>query len=506
MDALTLLQHQRAQNRADFAQSQADRAEAAATKPKQWTAQGRDADSGRMALAADSDEAVLVGSRITSGDIKPGQAVRVNVAGGTVTVDQKPHKRQQREADAVEGEAVPHWVAFGDGFAVSYDQDASTFIESSYPEYSEFATTEQGDRLFPYGSVRRFIAVSDTYWLVSGSIGVANSVHNAPPTMRLPFAVSQDQGKTWQLSEQFAPYQGGVGNLVSNLVWSSGYFIAAMGFYQLYRSEDGLVWEPLSATPLAGTGIEPGLLAVWNNAVYLLQSEGRLAAGSDSVSVLGKTLVHVYDDTQNRFVFAKQFDFADDAQYGAYTPYLGTLHVGDFNLLSLRESLYPFLLSSGDLDNVPDYGSAVYEYDPKTSLSLLHAGTNQVYPIVYGADVDGQVFLMLSQRWGYVNGITPFGFAAIHEGASWRTCEHPFLGKVDSNDSDVQSVAYNATLQRWLIFTIQNDAAIGGVNGDAWDEPFRPQLETTIARQPDYPLTGIADQIQAYQVGGNYVS
>jgi hypothetical protein len=86
---LDLLRQRRAMNRVEAAMRKAEDT----PKPGGYRYLGRNADTGQ-GLIVGNDGSVIPGDIITSGHIKPGQAVRVAQAGGMVQLDQKPRVRK----------------------------------------------------------------------------------------------------------------------------------------------------------------------------------------------------------------------------------------------------------------------------------------------------------------------------------------------------------------------------------------------------------------------------
>ena len=86
---LDLLKQRRAINRVEAAMRKTEET----PKPGGYRYLGRNADTGQ-GLIVGNDGSVIPGDIITSGHIKPGQAVRVAQAGGMVQLDQKPRVRK----------------------------------------------------------------------------------------------------------------------------------------------------------------------------------------------------------------------------------------------------------------------------------------------------------------------------------------------------------------------------------------------------------------------------
>jgi hypothetical protein len=86
---LDLLRQRRAMNRVEAAMRKTEEV----PKPGGYRYLGRNADTGQGIIVG-NDGSVIPGDIITSGHIKPGQAVRVAQAGGMVQLDQKPRVRK----------------------------------------------------------------------------------------------------------------------------------------------------------------------------------------------------------------------------------------------------------------------------------------------------------------------------------------------------------------------------------------------------------------------------
>jgi hypothetical protein len=86
---LDLLRQRRAINRVEAAMRKTEEV----PKPGGYRYLGRNADTGQ-GIVVGNDGSVIPGDIITSGHIKPGQAVRVAQAGGMVQLDQKPRVRK----------------------------------------------------------------------------------------------------------------------------------------------------------------------------------------------------------------------------------------------------------------------------------------------------------------------------------------------------------------------------------------------------------------------------
>jgi hypothetical protein len=86
---LDLLRQRRAMNRVEAAMRKTEET----PKPGGYRYLGRNADTGQ-GLVVGNDGSVIPGDVITSGHVKPGQAVRVAQAGGMVQLDQKPRVRK----------------------------------------------------------------------------------------------------------------------------------------------------------------------------------------------------------------------------------------------------------------------------------------------------------------------------------------------------------------------------------------------------------------------------
>lgn len=92
--ALDLLRREQAANRQRFAQKLTATQRTNLKRDKPYTFVGRDADSGN-AVVAQAGQVVNAGEITSNALIKPGQSVRVLVAGGKVTVKQLPKRLEQ---------------------------------------------------------------------------------------------------------------------------------------------------------------------------------------------------------------------------------------------------------------------------------------------------------------------------------------------------------------------------------------------------------------------------
>jgi hypothetical protein len=104
---LDLLRQRRAINRVEAAMRKTEET----PKPGGYRYLGRNADTGQ-GLVVGNDGSVIPGDIITSGHVKPGQAVRVAQAGGMVQLDQKPRVRKVVPPVAKKEEGGPVKILF----------------------------------------------------------------------------------------------------------------------------------------------------------------------------------------------------------------------------------------------------------------------------------------------------------------------------------------------------------------------------------------------------------
>jgi hypothetical protein len=104
---LDLLRQRRAINRVEAAMRKTEEA----PKPGGYRYLGRNADTGQ-GLVVGNDGSVIPGDILTSGHIKPGQAVRVAQAGGMAQLDQKPRVRKVVPPVAKKEEGGPVKILF----------------------------------------------------------------------------------------------------------------------------------------------------------------------------------------------------------------------------------------------------------------------------------------------------------------------------------------------------------------------------------------------------------